>query len=201
MPRANLSTLSPVGRSRDRNEGESREGGAISTEGLLTEARLRKLYAEGAIGLGELEASLDRINARREAMDRNRESAAERPVTARPPPSRREPAPGPTSPRASIPDTWVGARCPDCGSAHVEVSRSPGRVSLTCPSCVATETQRIEGGRGDIEGAERYLASRGHGAREDAPGVGWVGGVYFESGPDLDGDGDVDGGLFDTLGG
>jgi hypothetical protein len=147
---------------------------------LLNEARLRELYAAGEITFDELSTSLDRLLKRQEIAVRPRASRASAPMTA----TEREAwaeriaaAPGPARKPA-------GQRCPTCRSELRAVSEQ-GVQTAWCPSCSA------------------YV---GLDPRDVAPAPGSqrggtiVAGAYVECGPDADGDGDVDGGLFDFFG-
>ena len=154
----------------------SRGAGRRAVSDTSHEARLRRLYVADEIALEEFERRLANAAMREEARGRSA-ARASAPMT----PEERRAAAERVAMRPAAPRNEE--RCPTCRSVVRHVHEY-GQDATWCPGC------------------SRYLGTdprvRGH-ARDGRPAAGGVvfGAVYVESGPDLDGDGDVDGGLFD----
>jgi hypothetical protein len=142
---------------------------------LPEEDHLRGLYEAGDIDAAELERRLDRA-ADREAARRRSSERASAPLTD----TERVNA------MARIADSGLRAseplpRCKTCNSELRSV-RENGVETMWCAGC------------------SRYVGpDPRHGAAPSSAGAIVVGGVIVETGPDLDHDGDVDGGIIDSL--
>jgi ketosteroid isomerase-like protein len=142
----------------------------LELEGYSAEA-LGDMYARGNVSTEEFEAALERVVAR----DVDASSVRRVP---------RESHQGSRVPRGTDeekPESGRDDRCGTCGSMTRTVEEW-GQQATWCPGC------------------QRYLdrVPRAEGGFAAAGGTTAIG--YAESGPDLDDDGDVDGGLLDSLG-
>lgn len=150
---------------------------------LINEARLRELYAAGEIDVDHLERSLDIINKRREAAEREK-------------PSGRAGAPLPLAQREQMLDAIA--------DAQIAASRTRRPLGPPCPTCHSELREVVEYGVRThwCQGCQTYAGVDPRDVPAASPGRGGiiVAGAYVECGPDADGDGDVDGGLFDLFG-